>query len=213
MKMIKHVKELFCISLIKTFYYNFFCRKVKRNKGFIIIYKGVSLSFGKKSKIIINNGVFLLGFGQTTFSRVHSIIRLNENSTLVVAGRMIIEYGADILLKKDAILELGERSYINCRCLIRCHNHICLGKEVLVSNGLNLRDSDGHAINGRIGEKPVAIMDHVWIGTNVTILKGVNISSGVMIGANSLVTHNLPENCLAYGVPAKVHKENIKWDY
>lgn len=210
---IGYIKEISRISVMKTIFYNFFSSKVKRNKGYIIVYKGVSLKIDRNAKIEISNGVFLLGFGQTSFSRVHSLIRLNEGSKLSVSGRMIIEYGADILLKRNAVLEFGDNSYINCRCFIRCHEHIAFGKEVLISNGLNLRDSDGHSINGRIGMKPVMIMDHVWIGTNVTILKGVCISSGVMIGANSLVTKSIPEKCLAYGVPAKVNKENINWEY
>lgn len=42
------------------------------------------------------------------------------------------------------------------------------------------------------------------MGENVTILKGVTIGDNVVIGANAVVTHDIPDNAVAVGVPAKV---------
>ena len=50
----------------------------------------------------------------------------------------------------------------------------------------------------------INILDDVWIGANVTILKGVKISEGAVIGAGAVVTKNIPENGVAVGNPAKV---------
>lgn len=52
----------------------------------------------------------------------------------------------------------------------------------------------------------VNIGKNVWIGRNVCIMPGVSIGNGSVIGANAVVTHNIPENCIAAGVPAKVIK-------
>ena len=46
----------------------------------------------------------------------------------------------------------------------------------------------------------------VWIGTGAVILRGVKIGNGAVIGANAVVTTDLPANCIAVGVPAKVIK-------
>lgn len=54
--------------------------------------------------------------------------------------------------------------------------------------------------------KPVSIGNNVWIGENVCILLGVRIGDGSIIGANSVVIHDLPDQCIAVGSPAKVIK-------
>lgn len=54
--------------------------------------------------------------------------------------------------------------------------------------------------------KPVSIGNNVWIGENVCILLGVTIGDGCIIGANSVVLHDLPAQCIAVGSPAKAIK-------
>ncbi|WP_325049140.1 DapH/DapD/GlmU-related protein [Alginatibacterium sediminis] len=51
---------------------------------------------------------------------------------------------------------------------------------------------------------PIQIGNSVWIGANVTICPGVSIADNVVVGAGSVVTKDLPENCVCAGVPAKV---------
>lgn len=53
----------------------------------------------------------------------------------------------------------------------------------------------------------VAIGDNVWIGDKVTILPGVKIGDGAIVGANSVVAHDVPRGCVVAGIPAKVIKE------
>ncbi|MBJ7883159.1 DapH/DapD/GlmU-related protein, partial [Gelidibacter salicanalis] len=53
---------------------------------------------------------------------------------------------------------------------------------------------------------PVIIEDDVWIGRNVVILPGIRISSGSIVGANSVVTKNICANSIVGGVPAKFIK-------
>ena len=57
-----------------------------------------------------------------------------------------------------------------------------------------------------IGDR-VYIGKNVWIGRNVCIMPGVKICDGAVIGANSVVTHDIPEKCIAVGAPAKVIRE------
>ncbi len=53
-------------------------------------------------------------------------------------------------------------------------------------------------------ERPVTIGNDVWIGDKVTILPGVHIGNGCVIGAGSVVTRDVPDHAVAAGVPAKV---------
>ena len=59
------------------------------------------------------------------------------------------------------------------------------------------------------------IGDNVWVGDNVTILPNVHIGNGCVVGSNSVVTKDIPDNCIAVGIPAKVIKkydfEKKKW--
>lgn len=66
-----------------------------------------------------------------------------------------------------------------------------------------------------IDYKPIKIGNNVWVGNEVSIL-GVTIGDGAVIGANSVVTHDVPENSMVAGVPAKIIKkynfELEKWE-
>ena len=55
--------------------------------------------------------------------------------------------------------------------------------------------------------KPVTIGNDVWIGANCTILPGVTIGNNVVVAAGAVVTKDVPDNCVAGGVPAKIIKE------
>ncbi|WP_239639207.1 DapH/DapD/GlmU-related protein [Streptococcus parauberis] len=51
---------------------------------------------------------------------------------------------------------------------------------------------------------PVFIGENSWLGANVTVLPGVTIGNNVVVGANSLVTKDIPDNTLVMGSPAKI---------
>lgn len=104
---------------------------------------------------------------------------------------------------------------LGCGCYLNCTNYIKIGCGVIVGPYTIIMDGDGHVVEGDnyIGEnrKPIIIEDNVWIGTRSVILKGVTIGKGSVIAAGSVVTKDVPANCLAGGVPARILKENIKW--
>ena len=56
-------------------------------------------------------------------------------------------------------------------------------------------------------ERPVSIGDGAWLGHGSIVLPGSNIGKHVVVGANSVVTGDLPDNCIAAGVPARVIKQ------
>lgn len=74
-------------------------------------------------------------------------------------------------------------------------------------------DSDAHEglWAGYEKTKPIKIGNHVWIGTRVTILKGVTVGDNAIIAAGAVVTHDVPANSIVAGVPAKVINSNVNW--
>ena len=71
-------------------------------------------------------------------------------------------------------------------------------------------DLQGKRINP---SRDIVIGNHVWIGTQVTCLKGARVADNCIIGACALVTGTFPEgNCALAGVPAKVVRRDVNWD-
>lgn len=94
--------------------------------------------------------------------------------------------------------------------------NISVGNDCMFAKHINIRTSDQHGIydgkNQRVNiAKSVSIGEHVWIGASVLVMKGVDIGSGSVIGIQSMVTKDVPNNCIAVGQPAKIIKENMHW--
>ena len=68
-----------------------------------------------------------------------------------------------------------------------------------------IASTDAHTDDYRAGkDRPVVIEDNVWLGLNVVVLKGVHIGENSVIGANSVVTKDIPANVIAAGNPCKI---------
>lgn len=96
---------------------------------------------------------------------------------------------------------------------------IHVGKDCMFSSGINVWTTDFHPIydletNKRVNEEQdIIIGDHVWLGGEIFISKGSIIPSGCVIGAKSFVNKAFTkENTIIAGIPAKVVKENIRWE-
>lgn len=85
-------------------------------------------------------------------------------------------------------------------------NEIVIGNNVLIGANAIITDFDWHSDRSNTSPQPVIIHDNVWIGVNSTVLKGVTIGKNSIIGANSLVVKDIPENVVAGGVPCRVLK-------
>jgi len=97
------------------------------------------------------------------------------------------------------------------------NSKLTIGEDCMFSKNIEVRTGDSHSIidletGQRINPaKDVHIGNHVWVGAHAKILKGVSIADHAIIATGAIVTNNIPANCIASGVPAKVIKENITW--
>jgi len=114
---------------------------------------------------------------------------------------------------EGAHLSIGKDSAISAS-IIYARSSISIGERVMIGAGCAIYDNDFHSIhsydrrhgNKNIGVAPVVIENDVWLGAEVTILKGVRIGKGSVVGAKSLVTQDIPEGVLVAGNPARVIK-------
>lgn len=100
-------------------------------------------------------------------------------------------------------IELGPFCWLN-GCHLSSKERLEIGREVMIGMGTRVFDGDQHDLDDVRKEKtaPVKIGDHVWLTSDVTVLKGVTIGSNSVVGARSLVTKSIPEHSLAIGSPA-----------
>lgn len=108
--------------------------------------------------------------------------------------------------EKGAVLTIGDFCSFSGDS-IRCFEKITIGNHVRVGANSLIIDGDAHQDDPRSGKnKPIVIEDNVWIGANVTVLKGVTIGRNSLIGAGSIVTKDIPANVVAAGNPCIVVK-------
>lgn len=124
-----------------------------------------------------------------------------------------------LFVKEDKFSLIGEHSYDNNATIYRWSD-ACLqiGKYCSISYGVKFIIDDGRHQIGKVTSYPFAsnvigtkrgitIGNDVWIGMNTIILNGVTIGNGVTVAAGSVVTADIPDYCVAAGVPAKVVKK------
>lgn len=128
-------------------------------------------------------------------------IRIGKNcriNALALAGP--IEIGDNVLV--NLYSDISGRDYavkIGNNVLIAPHVAIMASQHNYQERNILIRDQ------GTSGAD-VVIEDDVWIGTNVVILPGVHIERGAVIGANAVVTRNIPAFAVAIGMPAQIVK-------
>ena len=97
---------------------------------------------------------------------------------------------------------------VNYNCVILDTSPVHIGAGAFIAPGVCLSCA-GHAIDPQqraagIGtSKPIVLEDNVWIGANAVVCGGVTIGNGSIIGAGSVVTHDIPAGVVAVGVPCR----------
>ncbi len=132
--------------------------------------------------------------------------------------------------KNKKVLSFGNNLQINDYVHITAIESVTIGNNVLLASKIYISDCTHGSYAGDISDcnpntipkdrplfsKPVVIEDNVWLGEFVTVLPGVTIGKGTIVGANSVVSKSLPENVIAVGSPAKPIKkfnfETSRWE-
>jgi acetyltransferase-like isoleucine patch superfamily enzyme len=138
-------------------------------------------------------------------------ITLAHGGKLEMGERNILCRNFDIELK--GLLLMGSRNYLNKNVKIVCFERIEIGDDCVIADSVHIYDHDHRHDDlqkpirdqGYI-TKPVKIGNNVWICAKATILKGITIGDGAIIGANAVVTKDVPANAIVAGNPAHIVK-------
>ncbi|MBO6257114.1 sugar O-acetyltransferase [bacterium] len=104
-------------------------------------------------------------------------------------------------------ITVGKNVFINACCKFQDQGGIIIGDGVLVGHNVTLatlNHDERPQFRRYIYPKPIKIGNNVWIGSNATILAGVTIGDGSIVGANALVTRDVPNNTIVAGIPARI---------
>ena len=159
-----------------------------------------------------------------------------ENTTFwgftKLVGARYVHVGNGLRIGQDCVWELyderqgqkftpslifGDGSSFGDGGHISCINRVTIGCGVRIGRKVFITDNN-HGVSDRalldttpnlrplFSKGPVVIEDNVWIGEMVCIMPGVTIGRGAIIGANAVVTHDVPPYCVAAGNPARIIK-------
>lgn len=131
--------------------------------------------------------------------------------TKVILGNHI-RLGKDVYLGafSSGRLKIGSHSYIGRYSIILAYESVEIGNDCQIAPGCHITDvNHSIALGSLIREqdlvsKPVRIGNDVWLGAGCSILPGVTINDGVVVGARSVVTDDVPEGAIVVGAPAKI---------
>ena len=186
---------------------------IKNNKVDFRPLKGTNISISNNF-VAEGNGRLELNSMRFRHGKMNMYFRTAQNSKLIVNGVCNFGYGSDICIFEGGCLSLNNTS-LNAYSQIRCKNSVTIGDNTIISRNVQIWDDDFHKIvSDKVKENTgIVIGKNVWIDAGVIILKNVHIGDGAVIAAGSVVTNDIPSGCLAGGVPAKVIKDSVKWEF
>ncbi len=197
------------LSIVNSIYYFISTRWDRYKRRFYIhynrfLFKKKKIVFGENMQVY--NRVYVRGNGSITIG----------NDFLFTSGDSINPICRNIrgclYTSRNGRIIIGDHVGISSACIwakeeIRIGNYVNIGGDCLIM------DTDAHPIDyierrkpvtgDNVSSLPIYIKDDVWIGARCIILKGVTIGERSVIGAGSVVTSDIPADCIAAGNPCR----------
>lgn len=220
-KRVKKVFSILFIALYKLRGGNFnstkttvFLSKINLKKTSFLI---TNSAFIERSSIIIggiSNQVIIDGYLSNTKVNVSG-----KNNQIIIHPNVKINNSTLVLRGDNCKIEIGKESTFGSIYMVCMgkNNFIKVGENCMFAENIDLWATDSHPIfdadNKLINpSKPITIGDFVWIGAKCSILKGVTIGNGSIVGMSSIVTKNIDNATLNVGNPLRCIKTDIRWE-
>ena len=186
----------------------------KKSKGMLFIGKRVKIKNKKNisfnGSATIEDGCFIQALSKGGMT-VGNNFSLGRNSIIECTG-VIRELGEELVIGDN--VGIAANAFIAMRGKIEIGNNTIFGPNVSIhAENHNFSDIDKPIKLQGATRKGVKIGEDCWIGSKAVILDGVTIGSHSIIAAGAVITKDIPEYCIAGGVPAKVikmRKEEVK---
>lgn len=189
---------------------------------------------GRSNHIDIASDAYIVGDSAITIRKGHDNqitigkrgkfnklkIDINGNHNHITIAEQVKFSGQLLIVGNHLHIHIGERTTaIDCYILAR-DKSVSIGNDCMISRGIEIRATDVHKVydietNVRVNKahSDVVLGDHIWIAANVTISKNVSIASGCIIAAGAFVNKPIEiPNCMVGGTPAKVIRQNVRWE-
>jgi len=195
------------------------------NRFLKLIYRITDLN----SYALVHQRVFLrifckLGRDVKVTHRAEIFHHGNDKNQITLGDFVVLDGTLEVY--ESGVITVGDFSYIG-RARIYCANSVTIGHHCLISDNVCVMDSNLHPLSASkravISEQwangtfpdvytdtpnaPVVLEDHCWIGFGCSILKGVRIGEGAIVGSNSVVTKDVPPWTIVAGNPTKTIRE------
>jgi acetyltransferase-like isoleucine patch superfamily enzyme len=141
-------------------------------------------------------------------------IRVRRGYGRMVLGRWL-HLGVNTALRcHEGTLTVGDKAVLGRNVSVNCYLDVEIGSSVLFADDIYVSDFDHKFADlttpikdQGIAKARVRIEPDVWIGTKTTVTRGVVIGQGAVVGANAVVTRDLPAYSISVGAPARVIKD------
>lgn len=177
----------------------------------------------ENARIHYNSQFLVLGNGSRLYSEA-SVQNIGGDKNSIVVGENTHIRGELLTMKYGGKITIGDYCYIGQGCRIWSGENIRIGSNVLISHNVNIIDTNSHELHheeraegyknmllhghpaskGSIKTAQIVVEDNAWISFNCTVLSGVTIGKGAIVGANSLVVDDVEPFTIVAGNPAKV---------
>jgi len=201
-------------------------KKIINNFFYRLHEKNDALLKKKKQEIRnnFNNNNAVIGEKTKIFEEANIANSLNDRTKIVIGYNSQIR-GELLVFGHGGEIKIGSYSFVGERTKIWSAKKIIIGDRVLISHNVNIHDNNSHSLDAKLrhedylyiskiglqkennlDEKEIIIEDDAWIGFNSTIMKGVKIGKGAIIGANTIVTKDVPDFAVCVGNPMRIIK-------
>jgi acetyltransferase-like isoleucine patch superfamily enzyme len=144
------------------------------------------------------------------------ILEALDEGRLTIGEGTLLEPGCWITLGPEARIEIGSGCFLNRNTMIAAYAEVVIGDHTMFANGCFVGDAEHRyddleipiTHQGFTTKGPVRIGSNCWLGVNCAVASGVTIGERCVIGANSVVTKDLPPRTLAAGAPARPLKKD-----
>jgi acetyltransferase-like isoleucine patch superfamily enzyme len=141
-----------------------------------------------------------------------NVLEMLREGRLELGEHVVLEPGVWLTAQTPARIRIGGGTFLNLGVQVAAADLVAIGAHCMLANGCFVTDAN-HRFDdpelpvpwqGFTSKGPTRLGDNVWCGANVVVTSGVTIGERSVIGANSVVTTDIPPYSIAAGAPAKV---------